>query len=267
MSTALVLAGQRAANDALAGVWGTRHRALIDVNGVPMLARVVRTLLASKSVRHVRISIDDPAALDAAPEIGRLVEQGHISLHASLDSPSRSVLDVLESQPVGETLLVATADHPLLTPEMVDHFASAGNGDAADVRVGMVPASLVRERFPGSTRTYLRLRGDAWSGANLFAFLTPEARRAAAFWRRVEQLRKQPWRLVRAFGVGTLLQFALRRLDLDAAFERVSRAVGARVRPVPMPFAEAAVDVDRPADLELVQQILSERARHPLPNG
>jgi hypothetical protein len=55
------------------------------------------------------------------------------------------------------------------------------------------------------------------------------------------------------------LLFLLRRLDLDAAFERVSRAMGALVRPVQLPFPEAAIDVDRASDLTLAERILAER--------
>ena len=64
----------------------------------------------------------------------------------------------------------------------------------------------------------------------------------------------------------SLLLFALHRLDLDAALARASRAMGARVAAVRMPFAEAAIDVDRASDLVLVEEILSHRdtgAAHP----
>ena len=58
-------------------------------------------------------------------------------------------------------------------------------------------------------------------------------------------------------GPSTLLAFALRRLDLDAALERVSHAMQVRVEAVRLPFAEAAIDVDRPSDLALVTRILA----------
>ena len=106
-----------------------------------------------------------------------------------------------------------------------------------------------------------RLRGEAWSGANLFAFRTERARRAAAWWVRAEAFRKHPWRLVAVFGPISLLLFALRRLDLTGAMRRVSRAVGAEVRAVPLPQAEAAIDVDRPSDLALATRILEQRER------
>lgn len=259
MLTGLVLAGQRPPSDALAGVWGEQHRALVDVNGVPMLVRVIRAMRAARTIDRLLISTDDPAALQAVPELSRLLAERAVTLHDSLSSPSRSVADVLEGLTDGESMLVATADHALLTPEIVDHFVEAGATDAADVHVALVAESLIRSRFPETTRTYLRLRGEAWSGANLFAFRTPAARRAAAFWIRAEQFRKRPWRLVSALGPMSLLLFALGRLDLDAAFDRVSRAAKARVRPVRLPFPEAAIDVDRPADLALVSRILSQR--------
>ncbi len=65
------------------------------------------------------------------------------------------------------------------------------------------------------------------------------------------------------FGPISLLLFLLRRLDLDAALARASRAIGARVEAVRLPFAEAAVDVDKPSDLELVSRLLAESQREP----
>jgi hypothetical protein len=38
---------------------------------------------------------------------------------------------------------------------------------------------------------------------------------------------------------------------------RISARLGVRVAAVKMPFAEAPIDVDKPEDLELVEQILS----------
>lgn len=248
---ALVLAGSRGPTDPLAQHQGVKHRALLDIEGVPMLLRVVRTLRAADRIDRVAVSIDDPAALSAVPELA------DAEVHPSLSSPSRSVLDVLERRADADKLLVTTADHPLLTPVIVDHFAAADDGCQADVLVGVVARSLLRERFPGSTRTWLPLRGDRYTGANLFAFRTPEARRAAHFWVRAERFRKRPWRLASVFGPSTLLAFALRRLDLDAALERVSHAMQVRVEAVRLPFAEAAIDVDRPSDLALVTRILA----------
>ena len=253
--SALVLAGSRGPSDPLALSQGARHRALLEVGGAPMLLRVLRALRATRGVAHITVSIEEPAALASLPELDALVRAGTLAIHRSLPSPSRSVQDVLASRPDGQPLLVTTADHALLRPEIVERFLGDAEASGADLAIGLVAASLLRARFPDSRRTYLRFRDDGYSGANLFLFRTPQARRAAEFWVRAERFRKRPWRLVSAFGPVALALFLLRRLDLDQALERASRAIGARVAAIRLPFAEAAVDVDKPADLELARSL------------
>jgi GTP:adenosylcobinamide-phosphate guanylyltransferase len=254
----LVLAGRRGPDDPLAASRGVSHRALLPVAGVPMLLRVVRALRASGRIEQVHVSIEDPERVREVEELAELARRGDLVLHPSEDSPSKSVLSVLRSRPF-EPFLVTTADHALLTGEMVDHFLGEADATGADLAIGFVAASLLRSTYPESTRTYLRLRGEAWSGANLFAFRTEASQRAAEFWVRAERYRKQPWRLVAAIGPALLVGYALGRLDLDAALARASRRIGARVCAVPMPVAEAAIDVDRESDLELATTILAAR--------
>lgn len=257
--TGLVLAGSRGEGDPLARTQAVRHRALLEVCGEPMLLRVLRTLRASPRLGKLVVSIDEPSAAAAVPEIAAWVEAGELTLHRSLSSPSRSVSDVLEQLGEAGPLLVTTADHALLDAPMLDCFLDASEHSSADLLVGVVSRSVLEARFPGAPRTYLRFRDDAYSGANLFSFRTGKAREVALFWRRAEKLRKQPWRLVSTFGPVALTLFLLRRLTLAAALARASRAIGAEVEAVPLPFAEAAVDVDKPEDLALVSELLAQR--------
>lgn len=259
--TALVLAGRRGgADDPLAPVLGDApHRALLDVAGIPMLVRVVRALRAAGRIGRVFVSIDRPEVLEGVAELAALIGDGSLVPRRAKDSPSRSVVDVLEGPADGEPVLVTTADHALLTSEWVDHFVDAAEASARDVLVGLVEGSVVRSRYPEAVRTYLPLRGTSFSGANLFAFRTASARRAAAFWVRAEQFRKRPWRLVSVFGPSALLRFAFGRLDLDAALEIVSRAMQTRVGAIELPYPEAAIDIDRPSDLTLTTHILATR--------
>jgi GTP:adenosylcobinamide-phosphate guanylyltransferase len=260
---ALVLAGRRGSADPLAEIRGKTHRALLEVVGVPMLIRVVRALRASSCVGRIAVSIDDPDALKSVPELRELEARGEIAHHSSLPSPSRSVQDALSGSLVGDRVFVTTADHALLTPKIIDHFAACAEQSDADVVVGVVAESVIRAAYPSTTRTYMRFRDGGYSGANLFAFRSQQALRAAEFWVRAEDFRKQPWRLASTFGPTTLLLFALRRLSLEQALERASRVIGCRIRAVPLPFAEAAIDVDRPSDLDLVSKILAARGETP----
>jgi len=261
--TALVLAGRRGGPDVLAEEAGAPHRALLDVDGVPMLERVLRTLRSVSCIGHIVVSTDAPELLCQFSDLARDVTDGSLVVVPGDQSASRRVLQVLNVMPADTPLLVTTADHALLTPEMVRYFLMEAEQGGGDLAFGLVPASRVRARFPESTRTYIPFRGESYSGANLFACLAPPARRGAEFWTRVEESRKKPWRLARAFGPFAFLLFLLRLLDLDSAMRRASRVIGARVQAVPLPFAEAAVDVDRLSDLILVREILAHEVPRP----
>jgi GTP:adenosylcobinamide-phosphate guanylyltransferase len=224
-----------------------------------MLTRVVRALRASSCVDRIAVSIDDAGAFESVPELRELEACGEIVRHPSLTSPSRSVRDALNGRLLGDRVLVTTADHALLTPKIIDHFAACAEQSDADLAVGVVAESVIQASFPSTTRTYLRFRDGGYSGANLFAFRSRQALRAADFWIRAEAFRKRPWRLASTFGPATLLLFALRRLSLEETLERASRAIGCRIRAVPLPYAEAAIDVDRPSDLDLASKILAAR--------
>ncbi len=265
--TGLVLAGRRSSRDPLAESQGGTHRALLDVVGVPLLVRVLRALRAARHVDGLAVSIDDLDALDSLPELHESTARGEIIHHQSLSSPSRSVRDALEGPLADHRVLVTTADHALLTAEIIDHFAQCADRSDADLAIGVVTESVVRQRYPSATRTYLRFRDGGFSGANLFAFRTPVSLLAAKFWVNAEQLRKRPWRLISVFGPAALLLYALRRLSFDAALKRASISIGCRVRAIPLPFPEAAIDVDHPSDLALVSKILTERERTPQPEG
>ena len=256
---ALVLAGSRGPDDRVARARGVAHKCLAPVGGTPMLVRVVETLLASPSIGPIAIALEDPALIGQLPALRPLCEAGRCNVITTGATPSLSVLRALDQLPEPLPWLVATGDHPLLTPEIVEHFCAAARTTGADLAAGLTPAAAIRAAYPDAVRTYLRFRDEHYSGANLYALLAPEGRRAIAFWRRAELERKRPWRLVRAFGWGPLVAYLLGRLTLDAAMARASRITGARLAAVPLPFAEAAIDVDKPADLDLAETILARR--------
>jgi GTP:adenosylcobinamide-phosphate guanylyltransferase len=257
--TALVLAGSRGPDDPVARLRGVRHKCVAPVAGVPMAVRVVEALAACPSVDRIALALEDPALLDELPALRPLVAAGRCVLLATAATPSLSVQRALDQLPDSLPLLVTTGDHPLLTPEIVEHFCAAARATGADLVAGLTPASAIKKAYPDAERTYLRFRDERYSGANLFAILAPDGRRAVAFWRLVEQERKRPWRLVRAFGWRPLLAYLLGRLTLDDAMARASHVIGARLAAVVMPYPEAAIDVDKLADLELVETILARR--------
>jgi len=257
---ALLLAGSRGGNDPLLEGTGCSHKALLPVGGVPMLERVATTLDDSGLFEKIVVSTDDTEILNAVPTLRRLAGTGKAEQSTSGASPAASVLAYRESMPAEVALLVTTADHALLTPDMVRHFVSAVDNSSADVVVGVVPASVFRREYPQLPRTFIRFSDDPVSGANLFAFKTRESAKVARFWTRAELYRKRPWRFIGLFGILNLLRFATGKLDSIRAMREASRVLGARIELVRMPYAECAIDVDRPSDLAVVGEILAARA-------
>ena len=255
--TALVLAGTRPGGDPLARTLGVSHKALAPMAGMTMLSRVIATLRAAQTVRRVVVCGIDRQTLATH------VDDVSLEVVDSRATPSASVLCAMRALDPCTPLLVATADHPLLTATLVDDFCDGSLRSGADVTVGLVAAQLVHAAFPSVRRTTLRFRDGAYCGCNLYAFLTPAAERAAAAWVQVEQHRKRPWRLIGALGIGVTLRFLLRRLTVADVTDLASAHMGARVRPIFLSHAEAGFDVDTTAQLAAAEAFL--RARGPFP--
>jgi GTP:adenosylcobinamide-phosphate guanylyltransferase len=254
--TALVLAGSRGANDPVAQACNVPHKALAPVAGVPMLWRVVRALQDSERIKRIVLQSNAPEIFNAIPELSQEIAAGRITVLPAAASPAQSVAQALATLGQDLPVLVTTSDHPLLTPQMVEHFCARSLELRAQVTVGLAPASVVLAKYPGALRTFYRLGGERYSGCNLFGLLEPEARQAIEFWVRLEQHRKQPWRLIAAIGLRPLLIYLLQRPGLHQAMVELSRVIGVEGRAVVMPFAEAPIDVDKPEDLRLVEEIL-----------
>jgi GTP:adenosylcobinamide-phosphate guanylyltransferase len=258
--TALVLAGSRGAADPVAAARGVAQKCLVPAGGVPMLCRVLDALAASRTVARILVTLQEPELLLSDPALAARRAARPIGLLAGAATPSLSVAAALAAIPEPYPLLVTTADHPLLTPEMIDAFAARAEALGADVAVGLTASRVLLGAYPESRRTWLRFRDERYSGANLFALMGSRGALAVAFWRRVEAERKRPWRIVRAFGLGSLLAYALGLLTLEEAMRRASARLGCVVGAICLPFPEAAIDVDKPDDLELVEAILARRA-------
>jgi len=251
---ALVLAASRGPQDPVARHAGRSHKALVKVDGVAMLVRVLRTLRQSRSVGRIAVCLEADAAVAGADrELDALLAEPGVTLVEAAATPSLSVARALAMLPAALPMLLTTADHPLLTAAMVDRFCEAVPPDA-DAAVGVVAASRLQSRYPDAIRTYYRFAGEG------FLLRSPEARRVVDFWARLERHRKRPWRLVAEVGPLALLRFLLGRLSLDDALRHLSKRVGATIRAVELPFPEAAIDVDKPADLDLAESILRQRA-------
>jgi GTP:adenosylcobinamide-phosphate guanylyltransferase len=258
---AIVLAGDRGPDDPVARAAGVTCKALVPVGGRPMVLRVLDALEGSSAIDSLLVCGSTSRLLGHSAELEGLIAAGKIRWVENKSSPSLSAQAALSVLPHDQAALVTTADHALLSPAMVDHFCTQAVATGCDVVAALARADMVARAFPEGRRTITRLADGGYCGCNLFAFLTPRARNAAIFWRRVEEQRKHPLKIARTLGPVAVLRYLLGRLTLEDGLARISALMDARAGAVWMPDAEAAVDVDKLEDLMLAEKLLARLSR------
>ena len=255
--TAIVLAADRKPNDPVAIAAQVPCKALAPVGGRPMVFRVLDALAGSDQVNHCILCGPTRGIVEREPSLQKRLASSGLNWLAPGATPSTSVLAALSVLPHGAPVLVTTADHALLQPEMVVYFCREALSSGCDVVAALASYSQIMAKYPGMRRTRIRFRDGDYCGCNLFAFLTPQSHAAADFWRRVENERKRPVKMLRELGWMVVLRYLLGRLSLDDALQHISRRMGLRVGVVMMPFPEASVDVDSAGDWDIVRDIAS----------
>lgn len=217
-----------------------------------MIVRPVRALLGNVRIGSVRVLAQDGAALaPVLPADARLtVEPSGATIAATIEA-------IIADPATRWPLLVTTTDHALLTSAMIDDFCNRAEG--ADLAIGLVERAALMARFPHTKRTWIGFRGEAVSGANLFALGSPKAARAVRLWREIEQDRKKGWKLLVMLGLPGMMGLA-RLWTLDKVVRKIGLRLGLSIRAIRLNDPLAAVDVDKPADLALVELILAGKA-------
>ena len=140
---------------------------------------------------------------------------------------------------------------------MIKIFITKAQKSGADFCVGLAPKSVIAPAYPDTKRTYWKFCDTPVSGCNLFYIANEKGLAVIEFWKEAQHLRKQPLKLARTIAWGLVFKYLFGRLRLDEAFAYVSRRLNIVAKPVLIPIAEAAIDVDKPSDKALVERILN----------
>lgn len=243
----LILAGQReGVVDPLCAETGTERKALIPILKRPMMDYVLGALEIAKLSSPFYVS-GCPASVDA-----RLKDA------PSAAGPAGSAMAALSSG-INFPVLITTADHPLLTAEMVTEFITKSQSSGADFCIGLAEETIIAPAYPHVKRTYLRFAERAVSGCNLFYIANKRGLAAIEFWKDAQHFRKQPLKLARKISLPLFWRYWRGKLTLDAALAYASKTLGITAAPILMSMPEAAIDVDKPSDRDLVEEILTQR--------
>ncbi len=241
---ALVLAGDRGPTDSVAVAAGVSTKAFAEIAGRPMIDHVIEALRGAPEIGEIAVSIaPDAPALPA----------GVLRLDAG-PTPATSAAEGLAA--LGAPLLLTTADHPLLTSDMVRDFIAGAAASGADAAAAASEKSVVEQAGNPARRTWLRF-SDGWlSGCNLFLIRTDAGAGAVDFWLGIEADRKKPLKMAMKVGLVAPILYLFGRLSRKRVEAMIGRKAECRTAVVLLDHPLAAHDVDKPADLEFARSRL-----------
>lgn len=255
--TALVLAASRKGpGDAVAQIQNKSHKCLVSLNGTAMIERVIQTVVDTKAVTRIFISVEDPAILREVPKVAAWLDSGMIVPVKSEGNLAESIFSAVQEIPDPYPLIITAGDNALHTPEMLEHFCAEVSKSDADAFIGMTQAQLILDKYPEGARAFHRLKDGAYSSCNLYAVNNDKGVNGAKPFATGGQFGKKPMRIAKAFGLLSLILYKLQWLTLEGVAKRISKAIKAKTDAVLMPWAEGPIDVDNPKDYALVTKIL-----------
>lgn len=233
-------------------------KAFMPVAGRPMVQWVLDALSASTLVDDVFVISPDPdRVLDCSKPTYHLEDQGGL-----LDNVLHALHAIRDHDPQATHALYASADIPAITGEMVDWRIETASKDPCDLDYAAVERHVMEARFPRSNRSYVRLRDVEVCGGDMNV-IRLELAVQTELWERVVATRKSPIRQAALIGFNTLMLLLLRRLTLKQGEARVSRGLKLDGRVHLSPYAEIAMDIDKPHQLEILDRDLSRLRDNP----
>jgi CTP:molybdopterin cytidylyltransferase MocA len=251
MNALIVAGGTPVPTDPLFPHTKDRPKSLIDVAGRPMVQWVLDAVAGSPRIdRILVVGLDETAGLVASKPLAYLPEQG------SLLANARAGIAAAGRQGgASQHLLMSTSDIPLITPEMVTFRADQIEQAGADLDYCIIERSVMEAGFPGSRRSYVRMRDIEACGGDIHG-VRLDLSSDDALWDRLLSARKNALKQAYLIGPDTALLLLLHLATVEWAERRIGRRLGIRPRAQRCPFAEVGMDVDKPFQLEIVRHEL-----------
>lgn len=250
---AIILAGGHNAPE-LKKIAPYENEALIIIGNLPMINYVYRALRASKNVGRIVISgpVKDLSVILAKDPDLLFVEGGENAMESFANA-----VDLLRQGQMSESLLIMPTDIPFITTAAIDDFISQSERYQADFFYPITSKEVNERKFPGVSRTYVKLREGTFTGGNLFIIRSRVIDQVMHLATELVKRRKSPLAMARLFGIGLVLQYLVKRLTIPAVEKRFAEVTGISGKALISGYAEVGVDVDKPSDLLLAQAYLA----------
>jgi molybdopterin-guanine dinucleotide biosynthesis protein A len=257
MDAVVLAGGKMALDDPLHAQGVDGSRSLIDILGKPMVQWVVDALEASECVAEIYV-IGLPAdyRLVATKPVHYLPDQEDM-----FNNIRSGVFQATQEHPSRTKVLIASSDIPAIQPSMVDWLASEVAAEPGLMMYyNVVDQTTMETRFPQSNRSYVRFKDIAVCGGDLNVIDKSLFAEERLIWQKLANTRKHPLKQASLIGIDSLIMVALHMVTLERAVKRVCKRLAITAKALRCPYAEIAMDADKPHQLDILRLYLEERA-------
>ena len=225
-----------------------KSKALIDMAGKPMAQWVLDALSKADMVENVVIvGLEEDSGLACEKPTHFIPNQG--GMIANIQTGTEKIVEINSD---AKYVLIVSSDIPAITFEMVDWVVNACLETAHEVYYNVVERSVMESRFINSKRSYTKLKGIHVCGGDMNVVSTDTVLSQGGLFNRLAATRKNVLAQASMVGFDTLLLFALRMVNIEEAAAQITKKLDIPARGILCPYAEVAMDVDKPHQLELL---------------
>ncbi len=250
---AVVLAGGDIESDSLlTGKFEATKKSLVMINGKPMVQWVIDALCEAQSVDQIfLVGLDESDEVQSRKPVVYLQDTGGL-----LENMRAGAAKVAALSGKDELIFIVSSDIPGLKGHMVDWLAGQIEDERYDLYYCTAPKEVIEKTFPGSNRSYIKFKDVSICGGDINIFNTGIFKKESPLWKGLTDARKNALKQAGMIGFGTLLLVLLKVITLETTARRVCRKLNFKGKPLLVPYAEMAMDVDKPHQFTMMEEYL-----------
>ncbi|MCL2525526.1 MAG: nucleotidyltransferase family protein [Coriobacteriia bacterium] len=232
----------------------TAVKGMVEVAGKPMVQWVLEALRQSVHIRHIAVVLPPDqnvspweALADHVVENDGQVSDNILAGHRALNSDG--------------LIISVTSDVPSLTPEAIDDFIERTIARDVQLSYPMVREAAMLEAYPGSERSFFKLREGKVTGGNAMILDSRQFDQLRELGQEIFEARKNPLRMANMVGLRFAAKLATGKLSTEDIEQRVGSIIGMKCAALIVDHASIGADVDKPADVLVVEAKLTAEGR------
>lgn len=234
------------------------YKALIELNGKPMILYVIKAFVESGRVSEIVI-VGLPKDRLQIPE-----ELKKVPIHFLETDASHAEKIILASEfLIKQNLNVDFAmfiggDVPTISPEAINDFLEKCSSLDADFFFSIIQEETMDRMFPNNRRTFARMKEGKFCGGDLQLVRYTLASDRKEVIEKILSNRKSVVKQAFFISPLTFFRFVFHRVGIEEAERIISKVIKAKIKGVISTYADLGFDVDKPNQLDLVRNMLQE---------